>query len=73
MDAKRRTVLLERLEAAEDAQHGLIVGTRAKVFVDQNGERVEFDSMSATAIAKYIFTLKLQLGLDVSGPAQPWM
>lgn len=74
LDAATRAKLQKRLEEAEDAQHTLAIGGQAKVFVDQNGERVEYASATALGLTKYIFTLKAQLGLlNTAGPVQPWM
>lgn len=70
---ERRALLTERLEAAEDAQFQLVTGGQARVFVDQNGERIEYSASNMSNLTKYIFLLKLQLGFQVSGPAQPWM
>lgn len=49
----------EKLTAAEDALHKLVTGQLARVFVDQNGERVEFTSTNADALRRYIASLKL--------------
>lgn len=57
------------LTQAETAYHDLLTGKVAKVFVDQNGERVEFAATSAPRLAAYIQELKRQLGtLTTSGP-----
>lgn len=62
--------LQERLDQAELAYHNLMIGGVAKVFVDQNGERVEYNAMSALRLASYINELKRQLGQITSGPMQ---
>lgn len=74
MDAATRAVLTERLKQAEDAYHSLMMGRQMKVFVDQNGERVEYSSATALQLSKYIAELKRQLGIGiVSGPLNVWM
>lgn len=73
MDAAKRALLTKRLEEAEQALHDVTIGGAARVFVDQNGERIEYGPASAINLNKYIWGLKLQLGLVRSGPIQPWM
>jgi membrane protease subunit (stomatin/prohibitin family) len=53
---------------AENAQHTLMMGGAVTVVVDQNGERVEYSRTNATALAKYIATLRWQIG-QLSGVA----
>jgi len=60
----------EMLTAAEVAYHSLMTGTMAKVFVDQNGERVEYNTASAPRLAQYINDLRRQLGTVTAGPMQ---
>jgi hypothetical protein len=73
MDAARRAKLLVKLEEAEDALHSTALGGNARVFVDQNGERIEYGPTNVTALNKYIFQLKLSLGIANSGPMTTWM
>jgi hypothetical protein len=73
MDAARRAKLLVKLEEAEDALHSTALGGTARVFVDQNGERIEYGPTNVTALNKYIFQLKLSLGIANSGPMTTWM
>lgn len=54
--------LQARLEEAEAAYHRLTTGQSARVVVDQNGERVEFSSVSAGTLYAYILRLKTQIG-----------
>ena len=61
------------LEDAERSYHMLATGQSAKVFVDQNGERIEYASGSLLQLAKYIAELKRQLGQCVTGPLDVWM
>lgn len=65
-----RTQLIVWLREAEAAYHQLNMGLRAKVFVDQNGERVEYEGSSRGQLLAYINDLKRQLGLGgVIGPS----
>lgn len=64
----------EQLEAwlkeAQLAYHQLNMGQRTKVYVDQNGERVEYEGASRGQLLAYINELKRQLGLViVTGPS----
>lgn len=62
------------LADAEKQYHLLMTGQSAKVFVDQNGERIEYAASSAIRLAAYINELKRQLGLlSTSGPLEVWM
>ena len=64
------------LRDAEKAWHGLNIGGSVRVFVDQNGERVEYTAANRTGLRTYIIELKLALGLPtgISGPMRihPW-
>lgn len=73
LSVERRALLRKRLEEAEDALHLCAMGQTAKVFVDQTGERIEYGPASMGQLNKYIFTLKVSLGIQVTGPAEPWM
>lgn len=65
---------MKRLEEAEASYHALMTGGQTRVFVDQNGERVEYNTGSALQLSKYIAELKRQLGLGVpAGPLNVWM
>lgn len=63
----------ERLDAAEDALHQMIVGGATRVFVDQNGERVEYSVPSIPRLKGYIMELKIELGetINVAPPLAP--
>ena len=64
--------LQEKLAEAEDALHQLMIGTSARVVVDQNGERVEFTATNAGRLQAYIDRLKRQIsGAAPVGPARP--
>ena len=76
MTPQERETLLKRLSEAEMAYHQLILGAKATVIVDQNGERVELQSSSSGKLAAYIQELKRQLGLlsgCSTGPMQVWL
>lgn len=64
--------LTEKLADAEAKYHLLLTGQSARVIVDQNGERVEFTSASATRLAGYIADLKRQLGSGSPAPLVPF-
>ena len=65
--------LAEKLAEAELAYHNLMIGNTAKVFVDQNGERIEYNTASSARLAAYIQELKRQLETVVAGPMQFWL
>lgn len=74
LSAEEITLYTTRLTEAESALHNLLMGQQAKVFVDQNGERVEFTAASAPRLRAYIAELKSVLGkTKISGPMQSWM
>lgn len=75
MTPSERETLLNRLSEAETAYHRLQTGVSARVIVDQNGERVEFNGTTAGRLAAYIQDLKRQLGLltCATGPMQVWL
>ena len=60
--------LATRLAEAEQAQHDLLTGKSVRVFVDQNGERIEYTVANRSALAAYIADLKRQIHGAVSGP-----
>lgn len=55
--------LKDKLADAEKEYHNLITGNKARVLVDQNGERVEFTSANRQELLKYI----QQLRADITG------
>ena len=65
-----REVFQTRLTQAEAAWHELQLGQTARVFVDQNGERVEYSAANSRGLRGYIYDLRKALGLPVtvSGP-----
>lgn len=64
--------LRQRLSEAETAYHQLVLGAKAAVIVDSNGERIEFQAANAARLMAYIQDLKRQLGLSSSGPMTVW-
>lgn len=76
MTLEERQKLLARLAEAETAYHQLMLGMKATVIVDQNGERAEFQTTTSGRLAAYIQELKRQLGLlsgCSTGPMQVWL
>ncbi len=65
----------QRLTEAETALHQMMLGQATRVYVDQNGERVEFNLNSISQLRAYVMELKVLLGrsLNVTGPMKPWM
>lgn len=61
--------LKKLLEDALKAYHNLLTGKMARVFVDQNGERVEFTAAKKTDLYNYIQQLKAELGYPGCGSA----
>lgn len=59
----------EKLADARKQYHLLMTGQQARVYVDQNGERIEYTSANAARLASYIERLeRLVSGNAVSGP-----
>ena len=65
-----RAIFETRLTQAEAAWHELQLGQSARVFVDQNGERVEYSMANSTRLRAYILDLRKALGKSIkhSGP-----
>ncbi len=58
------------LAEARLAYHQLNMGQRAKVFVDQNGERIEYEGSTRGQLLAYIRELERQLGFgSIIGPS----
>ncbi|AET42273.1 head-tail adaptor Ad1 [Ruegeria phage DSS3-P1] len=60
--------LAEQLADAKAQYHLLVTGQQAKVFVDQNGERVEYTAANRSALLAYIQRLENQVNATTSGP-----
>lgn len=56
----------KRLREAENAWHELQMGSQARVFVDQNGERIEYTPANRSSLRAYILELRVALGLPMS-------
>lgn len=66
--------IAEKLVEAEKAYHELMTGRAAKVYVDQNGERVEYQPANAGRLQAYIEDLKRQLSpCTPVGPLRAWL
>lgn len=63
------------LRDARAQYHKLITGQAAKVFVDQNGERVEYATASIPRLLAYISQLEMIIagGTATPGPLNVWM
>lgn len=59
--------LKAKLKQAQDAYHNLMVGGSVRVFVDQNGERVEYTAANARNLLNYITTLQQQIAAGECG------
>lgn len=62
-----------RLNEARKAYHDLMMGQSARVFVDQNGERIEYTAANAARLASYISVLERQCGIGSIGPMRVFM
>lgn len=70
---EERALLTKWLAEARAAYHSLATGTMARVFVDQNGERIEYSAGNKNFLAAYIADLERRLGLQtVIGPMHVW-
>lgn len=56
-----KAVLRQRLAEAEEALHQLQTGEKVRVFQDQNGERVEYNSANISKLQAYIAKLEYQI------------
>lgn len=63
----------EQLAEARAAYHKLMTGAAVRVFVDQNGERIEYVQSNASLLAGYIERLaKIVEPATVTGPLRMW-
>jgi hypothetical protein len=51
----------QKLDQAKDAKHKLATGSLARVFMDQNGERVEFTATNMAQLDSYIASLEAEI------------
>ena len=59
------------LRDAESAYNDLMIGRQARVYVDQNGERVEYSMQKAGDLKSYIVNLRTMLGRPLHGLIGP--
>lgn len=60
------------LADAEAAYQKLVTGQAVRVFVDQNGERIEYAVGSLNRLQGYIASLQSKLGIKPMGPMSVW-
>lgn len=68
---EERAVYQARLEQARNRYHKLVMGQVARVFLDQNGERVEYTAANAADLAAYIAALENALNPLLARARQP--
>lgn len=61
----------QQLEAAKEARHNLITGKMARVFMDQNGERVEFNKTTIGDLDSYIRELETTVDPSLLASRRP--
>jgi hypothetical protein len=67
------------LVEARTARHEIATGTRVSVWMDQNGERVEYNRANMATLVAYISDLETAVttldrgGAIASGPIQFWI
>lgn len=63
------TDLVDKLKAAEDAYHQLMIGGSVRVFVDQNAERIEYTAGNKQNLWNYIISLRSMIcTIDPTNP-----
>ncbi len=72
MTEAEKLALEADLADARKQYHLLLTGQQARVYVDQNGERLEFTSANRGALSQYIAGIERKLagGSRPSGPMQ---
>lgn len=63
----------EKLDDAKNQLHLLVTGQQARVYVDQNGERVEYTPGNVGRLRAYIAELEREINSSTSGPMQVLM
>ena len=53
--------IAEQLAEAKDAYHALMTGRSVRVYVDQNGERMEYTPATKSSLKAYIDDLQSQV------------
>jgi len=69
LTSAERLLLQARLDEAKQAYHDLMTGTKARVIVDQNGEKVEFSAPNRQALYAYIQELERILCPPAQSPS----
>lgn len=73
LTAEQRAEMTTDLAQAKAALKEILMGNKAKVVVDQNGERVEFAAANVDRLRAWIFEMDLALGnKTVTGPMNFW-
>jgi N-formylglutamate amidohydrolase len=64
----------ELLAQAELEYHNLMTGLKPRVYVDQNGERIEYTPANAGRLRQYITELKgiMDSSIRSTGPLRPY-
>jgi len=65
--------LQQQLDEAKAQYHLLVTGQMARVVVDQNGERVEYNAANRGALQSYIQQLENKIANTRSGPMRVMM
>ena len=75
MTPEERAIKTAYLAAAEQAYHDYRIGGQVRVYVDQNGERLEYSGQNIGGLRAYILELKVELGLNtgIVGPLNVWV
>ena len=61
------TIIRNRLDTAREQYHKLMTGKAARVLVDQNGERIEYTSVSSSSLLRYIRDLEAIIDRETRG------
>ncbi len=74
LTAEQTAVYTAYLADAEAAYHQYRMGQVVRVFVDQNGERIEYSATNIAGLRSYILELKNLLGQPsgIIGPLNVW-
>ena len=73
LTAEQRAEMTTDLAQAKAALKEILMGNKAKVVVDQNGERVEFAAANVDRLRAWIFEMDLAWGnKTVTGPMSCW-
>ena len=64
-----KETIKQKLAEAQKAYHDLMLGQQVRVFVDQNGERVEYTAANASRLQAYIQSLRSLINSPTGCPA----